>query len=628
VPQQTLSETDTPNGWRTKLDAMFSELFSTLGASGLPQAIPRTHSLANGLPEINANFAALYAAAPSAGTRRVINATDTVEVGQQKMNANFGELYAAGIAKPTFVGRSGSNLVYGGAVIKLTGYAHYNLLGDSSNYQCGPWMASHADRVERVRKMKAAGADIIRFHSWQAYFTTNAQGTGPYHRNWQPFDDLIQIAREFNVFLMPVLEGPWHSCQVPAHDYLYADWYESGYKTDASKYGVYPENYKEFCQSLVRRYKDEPRIFSWTLVGEAEAKNRDGTPNPQALYNFTVDMVNTIKAIDPNHLLTLGVIGGPQAGVEGDNYERLHAINGIDYCEVHDYGFHDEPLPGAPYAPNVPNIMYAFGDGGATWRSGGWIDAKSRTWQTVSYSIPHAAAVTRCGPGFDPKSPITAITGPIYIDSVTIDGTTYDFEDSTLQGFECSSRFSLSNEARPGGGGRALKVSVLSGGGGGQVWRNQSGTNVSYTVYTDVSGTVRHVNTVASAHAIANYGHPWQSTALGLPGGATARFKTMGSQTSQPCVQVFLGEPGQERRSPYARCGSKLSITRGGLLTSTLAPSSLDSSVWSMTGSKFKGASPSMVRPEALRQRGPAHRHNRRVPRHRHKVLYRYFRRH
>jgi hypothetical protein len=69
---------------------------------------------------------------------------------------------------------------------------------------------------------------------------------------------------------------------------------------------------------------------------------------------------------------------------------------------------------------------------------------------------------------------------------------------------ECSSRFSLSNETKPGGGGRALKVSVLSRGGGGRVWRNQSGTNVSYAVYTDDPGTVRHVNTVASAHAIAN----------------------------------------------------------------------------------------------------------------------------
>jgi hypothetical protein len=62
----------------------------------------------------------------------------------------------------------------------------------------------------------------------------------------------------------------------------------------------------------------------------------------------------------------MGVIGGPQPGIEGDNYEKLHAIEGIDYCEVHDYDRHNEALPGAPYVPILPTLMSAFGDGGGS----------------------------------------------------------------------------------------------------------------------------------------------------------------------------------------------------------------------------------------------------------------------
>lgn len=68
----------------------------------------------------------------------------------------------------------------------------------------------------------------------------------------------------------------------------------------------------------------------WQLVNEAEA-------DYDALFAFTSDMGNVVKAHDPNHLLSLGTIGSGQKGAQGDQYRSLHAIATIDVLEFHDY---------------------------------------------------------------------------------------------------------------------------------------------------------------------------------------------------------------------------------------------------------------------------------------------------
>ena len=54
----------------------------------------------------------------------------------------------------------------------------------------------------------------------------------------------------------------------------------------------------------------------------------------------------TIKATDPNHLVSLGVIGGGQCGAEGGDFELVHASSAIDLCSYHDYGAAAAAIPG------------------------------------------------------------------------------------------------------------------------------------------------------------------------------------------------------------------------------------------------------------------------------------------
>ena len=92
------------------------------------------------------------------------------------------------------------------------------------------------------------------------------------------------------------------------------------------------------------RYKDDPTVAFWQLMNEAEVNpgGAFGTCPPgdgprDTLVAFASDVSGLVKAIDPDHLLSLGTIGGGQCGTSGSQYQDVHALPNIDLCEYHDY---------------------------------------------------------------------------------------------------------------------------------------------------------------------------------------------------------------------------------------------------------------------------------------------------
>jgi endo-1,4-beta-mannosidase len=77
-------------------------------------------------------------------------------------------------------------------------------------------------------------------------------------------------------------------------------------------------------------------------MNEAEAPvATDGTCDEaaaaDALSAWAADVASLIKRADPNHLVSIGTIGGGQCGMRGPDYRTLHSIPEIDLCEHHDY---------------------------------------------------------------------------------------------------------------------------------------------------------------------------------------------------------------------------------------------------------------------------------------------------
>jgi mannan endo-1,4-beta-mannosidase len=91
-----------------------------------------------------------------------------------------------------------------------------------------------------------------------------------------------------------------------------------------------------------RLYRDDPTIFAWELANEPRCpSDRSGA----TLAAWIADMSDSIRALDPNHLITSGIegfyddAGGPWYlnGWEGVDFVRDHQAPGVDYAVAHSW---------------------------------------------------------------------------------------------------------------------------------------------------------------------------------------------------------------------------------------------------------------------------------------------------
>jgi mannan endo-1,4-beta-mannosidase len=243
-----------------------------------------------------------------------------------------------GIAPPLaspFVTSQGTALYLGGQPFRFVGVNRYNLLtinppGGPFRGCGGSWTDDQLDQW--FSEVNRLGATTVRFWAFQRFTASGA--------DFSQLDKLLSLAGNYGIKLVPVLENQWSSCT--AGGYKYDTWYQSGY---LSPYDGYPISYKDYVGQIVSRYKDDPRILMWQLVNEAEGKDTSGNSDAQALYNFALDMSAYVKSIDPNHLVSLGTMGGGQPGTQGSDYRWIHSIPTIDILEFHDYNEETASFP-------------------------------------------------------------------------------------------------------------------------------------------------------------------------------------------------------------------------------------------------------------------------------------------
>lgn len=223
---------------------------------------------------------------------------------------------------------SGTNLTLNGQPYRPVGTNAYNLASGWKTL----WQCSYNAQQDLARQFnEMVNADIVRFWAFQKFATYNGA------RNWEAFDRIIAEAKRTNKRLLFTFTDHWGACETQGGQRSYT-WYTTGYKNDLRGDIA---TYRNYVAEVVTRYRNEPQIAMWQLVNEAE--NCGGTM--QQLKDFATDMASVIKAIDSNHVLSLGTIGGGQCGAQGGDYETLHAAAGIDVCEYHDYS-DNNPIPG------------------------------------------------------------------------------------------------------------------------------------------------------------------------------------------------------------------------------------------------------------------------------------------
>jgi mannan endo-1,4-beta-mannosidase len=72
--------------------------------------------------------------------------------------------------------------------------------------------------------------------------------------------------------------------------------------------------------------------MAWEVANEPRIWN---TENEKAFTEWINDVVNTIKKIDKNHLVTTGSEGSIGSNVDIKAFERTHKNPNIDYLTIH-----------------------------------------------------------------------------------------------------------------------------------------------------------------------------------------------------------------------------------------------------------------------------------------------------
>lgn len=261
-----------------------------------------------------------------------------------------GPVSAVGSTAPGagFVTRSGQELRLDGAPYRFTGVNIYNA-NSIDNYW---YTMGVGDALSQA--LTAVGPGKTVFRAWFGQWLANPRGQG---LDFSVFDHTLQVARAHGFKVVVTLadqDGTWDDGISKTLD---SGWYQDGYRTRVSSvpstWGARNTmTYREFVRTVVQRYRDDPTVLAWQLVNEAEAKRSDGSCSTAtndaaaaAIRGFADDVSGMIKAVDPNHLVSLGTIGTGQCGTSGPRYQDVNSPAGIDLLEMHDY-VHDQTLIG------------------------------------------------------------------------------------------------------------------------------------------------------------------------------------------------------------------------------------------------------------------------------------------
>ena len=275
--------------------------------------------------------------------------------------------------RDSFVTASGNKFYLGGKEFKFVGFNLFDAVGSgNSPYSCvqtnGWWTRfSNGELNDAMRTMKTdSGATVLRFWAYQKYTKGGTDYSG--------IDNVIQLAKINGFKVLPVLDdGPGYCTEpggggnshIAKWQYQNDSWYTDGYKTVTSGNTL---SYRDYVKAIVTRYKDDPTIFGWMLMNEADTSKKITVNGKQEsdLVGFATDMGSVVKSADPNHLLTVGTQSNGASGATGQDFIDVYSVPTIDFADGHDWGYwggDTMPLPGATADANgnvvLPDPMSA-----------------------------------------------------------------------------------------------------------------------------------------------------------------------------------------------------------------------------------------------------------------------------
>jgi hypothetical protein len=236
-----------------------------------------------------------------------------------------------------FVSRQGAALVLGDQPFRFVGMNYY-YANARDNMPNGGHGARYDDDV-MDRDLSALDAHLDGRAKVLRIWFFQQQATIDHRRDWTAFDHTLAVAARHGYRVIAVLADQYAYTEGPYKDLTF---YQGGYRT--AVWATSTTTYLDYVEEVVSRYRDDPTVMAWQLVNEGKA-DRDASgacPSEQdayvALYGFTSALTSRIRQIDPNHLISHGLLYnncGTRANTS--HYAQLSNLPSNDLYELHDY---------------------------------------------------------------------------------------------------------------------------------------------------------------------------------------------------------------------------------------------------------------------------------------------------
>lgn len=248
----------------------------------------------------------------------------------------------------------------------------YRALGFTSYQYCvGAWnsQSSRADIEKVFDAAKANGIDLFRATDTIYDFNVGDLNKDLSDAVWDRIDMILEIARVRHMKVILDLAGPaTRTAQNSSPPFDYSD--PANFDRIKAIYDTIPNRVNSISGI---RYKDDPTIFGYSILGEIVPfglqHNPDGSVNLKDdsrdvnNYESLVHMAAVeLRKNDPNHLICAGGLlhmapNGPVVDSTGKPYwQTVWSDPVFDYCAIHIYPNWDQILKGAalPLTPPYP----------------------------------------------------------------------------------------------------------------------------------------------------------------------------------------------------------------------------------------------------------------------------------
>ena len=225
-----------------------------------------------------------------------------------------------------FVRRVERSFFLNGEPFRFAGVSSWALLQPAA---CATVIAQERESwVEKVYDDLVPGrAKVARFFAFQS--SAGASGT-----DFTLFDAAVRGARRAGVRLQFVLDDNDGGCsQGGRRDNA---WYAGGYQSPDGSYAL---SYRDFAESVAKRYRDEPTVLGYVLLQGL------GDADTSALSSFVTEIGQRLHGLAPSQLLSLDLDFGGTSANGGAAFRELQQLPVVDFVDVDDYTFEYPPAP-------------------------------------------------------------------------------------------------------------------------------------------------------------------------------------------------------------------------------------------------------------------------------------------